>query len=651
MGAGCDAIGRGAAAAVAVVLAAALCLAGCRRPPPPELPPPEAAGVSPAEPAPAQPPAPPPAFVPPPTLADLDAQAAWLDRPVRRALTVAREDEAREPPACPLAEALDIVNDSDAANARIVAALFRAPEAGERIAGDRATRHLLADVVSLNPLRAESVAEFDVLALTGVDLFGFDRSLAPFANADVVASWQTSRDGLLDKVVLHDNLTWSDGAAVTAHDIVFSWQLAADPRVPARAFRTAAARLRAVKAYDDHTVVMFHAEPGATAAWDLDLPVIPRHVYATTWQRDPSLVTSPEHAALEDRPVTGGPYEVAQRAPGHELVLRRRRGWSEADGRKVREPPPFEEIRFRVVHDSDAALDALANATLDEIVLAPAQWSANAALSDVAVKVMTPEWRVIQVVWNLDGPLFADRGVRRAMDYAFDHARLVEQLCHGLATPASGPFAPDSWATAGRRAEPRRQDRAKAEALLDAAGWVDQDGDGVRDRDIDGRRVPCEFSVLCDRRPLHVAIGELVCEAAQAVGVRCTVRSVDPGDLRALVRDGRFDACLGTWAAGVDPDSLSSALSSDGPQNDGGYANPEVDTLFVAARRERDPQRRADLYGRIEAILAEDQPCSWLVWRRELRGISRRIAGELFGVRGTVHWSPGLSTFWKPAIE
>lgn len=647
---GGDARKRDAGVSFAVALAVTLCLAGCRRTPPPELPPPVAAGVSPAEPAPAESPAP-AAFVPPPVLAEVDAQAAWMNRPVRRSLTAAREAEAREPPACPVAEALDIVNDSEEANARIVAALFRAPEAGEPGARDRVTRHLLADVVSLNPLRAESVAEFDVLALTGIDLFGFDRSLTPFANADVVASWQTSRDGLLDKVVLHDNLTWSDGAPVTAHDVVFTWQLAVDPRVPARAFRAAAARLRAVKAYDDHTFVMFHAEPGATAAWDIDLPVIPRHAYASTWQLDPSLVTSPAHAALEARPVTGGPYEVAERTPGREIVLRRRPGWFDAGGRKVRERPPIEEIRFRIVAEPDAALEALEGGAVDEITMAPDQWTPDAAFSDVAAKAMTPEWRSIQILWNLDTALFADRSVRRAMDYAFDHQRLIERLCHGLAMPASGPFAPDSWVAAGRGAEPRRQDLAKAEALLDAAGWVDQDGDGVRDREIDGRRVPCEFSILCDRRPLHVAIGELVRQSAEAVGVRCTVRSVDPGDLRASVREGRFDACLTTWAAGVDPDSLAAAWSSDGPQNDGGYANPELDNLFVAARRERDRQRRAELYGRIEAILSEDQPCTWLAWRRQLRGISRRIAGDLFGIRGTVHWSPGLSTFWKPAIE
>jgi len=590
-------------------------------------------------------------FVPPATLAELDRQVTWVQRPVRDPLEQARQQDAPADAAGSLAEALELANDSPEANAVIRAALFRPPPAGVRPV-DRATRHLVADVGSLDPLRAESAADFDVLALTALDLFGFDQSLEPFANADTVASWQTSTDGLVDKVVLRDDLVWSDGTRISARDAVHSWRLIVDPASDARAFRDGATRIRAARAYDDRTVCFFRAEPLATAAWDIDFPIVPRHVDARQRAGEAATAGGPD-ASRAARLVSGGPYEVAARTPGHELVLRRRAGWSMVRGRKVREPAGVAEIRFRVVDDPAAALEALESGDLDEARLDPGRWNAAAgpAFTERATKVMAPAWRSLQIAWNVDTPLFADRRVRRAIGYAFDHARLRDELCHGLATPATGPFAPDSRISGRSRTEPARLEIDKAEALLDEAGWIDRDGDGTRDKEVDGRLVPCQFTVLCDRRPLHVATCTLLQDCLLRVGVNCTVRSLDPQATHDLLRGRHFEACLVTWGGGVDPDCAASRWSSDGAQNDCGYANADVDRLFAEGRRERDRERRAEIYGRIHDILAEDQPCTWLVWQQDLRGIARRIADDVFDLRGAAHWSPGLSGIWKPELE
>ncbi len=641
------------AAPVAVTLVvAALVAAGCRRDAAaPELPRPEATAVESTPPA-AMDRSEPPAV--PPTLADLDRRVTWIDRPVRDARTAARELDARAPPDCTVAEALALQNDSPETNALILGALGRPPAPGARPAVDRVVRHLATDVDSLNPILAETSAEFDLLGLVGVDLFGFDRALEPFANADVVTSWRSSSDGLVDRVELRDDLTWSDGMRITARDVAFTWRLVVDPRVPARAFRGGVSRIRAVEAYDDRTVVFFHEEPLATTAWNIDFPVLPRHVYARTWERDPTLVGSSEHAAVEARPVTGGPYEVAGRTPGREIVLRRRAGWSSVRGRQVREPFPLVEIRFRVIEDPGAALDALEAGTVDEIPLAPRQWANDTgteAFASRAARVMMPEVRSLQFAWRVDTPLFADQRVRRAMGYAFDHGRLLEGVCHGLATPATPGLAAGSWAESRRRREPYRQDLGKAEALLDEAGWVDHDGDGLRDREIDGRIVPFAFTILCDHRPFRVEVCTLLQECLARVGVSCTVRSLEPHDVRDLLRSGAFEACLVSWGAGVDPDTAESLWCSAGARNYCGYANADVDRLFAAGRRERDRERRSETYARIQDILAEDQPCTWLVWQQDLHGFSKRLEGGWFGLRGPARWAPGLSSTWKPALD
>lgn len=643
---------RAANAAIPLVLVVIAAVTGCRRgTAEPALPPPEATGVGTAS-------GPPPdergavAFAPPASLAALEGQVTWVDRPVRDPREPPSPDDAAEPTA--VAEALAIPNDSPQANARILAALFQLPEPGARANVDRVRRHLAADVASLNPVLAGTTGEFDVAELTGVGLFGFDREFSPFANADTVRSWQSSADGLVDKVVLRDDLTWSDGVRITAHDVAFTWQVVGDRRVPARAFRDGAARIRGVQAYDDRTVVFFHAEPLATNARDIDFPVLPRHRYARSWEHDPTLTSSAEHAALEARPVTGGPYEVASRDPGREIVLRRRAGWSTVRGRRVREPPPFAEIRFRVVEDPDAVLEALEAGDLDEAPLTPRQWAtgtADPAFTERLTKVMAPAWRSYQITWNLDAPVFADRRVRRAMGYALDHGRLLDALCHGLAEPASGAFPPGSWPNARRRFEPYREDLDNAEALLDEAGWGDHDGDRVRDREIAGRRVPFEFTILCDRRPFQVAICTLVRDCLARVGVNCIVDAVEPGTLRERLEGRQFDACLVSWGTGVDPDAAESLWASGGARNHGGYANADVDRLFAEGRRERDRERRAATYARIQELLAEDPPCTWLFWLQESRALAKRVGEDAFDLRGAAHWSPGLTSLRQPTLD
>ena len=120
-----------------------------------------------------------------------------------------------------------------------------------------------------------------------------------------------------------------------------------------------------------------------------------------------------------------------------------------------------------------------------------------------------PEWVSFHFGWNIDTPFFADRRVRRAMSYAFDHDRMLEKLCYGLYKPCIGTFAEGSWMASKKKLAPYKQDLDKAEALLDEAGWTDHDGDGIRDKEIDGRLVPFEFSMLVANQPLRVKIAKI----------------------------------------------------------------------------------------------------------------------------------------------
>ena len=593
------------------------------------------------------------AFVPPP-LDALDRDVTWIDRPVRDALVLLREEQAKAEPTCSVADALAGENDSAAANACILSALGRLPTEGQADMAARIDRHLPGDLSSTNPIMISSTQEFDVLGLTSFGIFSFDRALDPFATAETVVSWQSSADGLYDKVVLRDDVVWSDGEPITARDIAFSYRVIMDPEVPVPAVRSGTDQLRGVHAYDDRTVVFFHKEPLATNVWNVNFPVLPRHVYEPTWEADKTLKDSPEHVKLEEQPVCGGPYEIVRRVRGQEIVLRRRESWSSVGGKAVRETPYFEEIRFRIVEDPNTALLALTAGELDEMILTPEQWTTQTAGGDYAVrntKATAPEWVSFHFGWNIDTPFFADRRVRRAMSYAFDHDEMLEKLCYGLYQPCAGNFPEGAWMATKKKLAPYKQDLDKAEALLDEAGWVDHDNDGVRDKEIGGQLVPFEFSMLVSQQPLRVKIATLLKENLDQIGVRMNVRPLETTVLQQLTQEKKFQAYFGGWGSGTDPDTTENIWATGTGRNYINYSNPEVDRLYAEGRRELHKEKRAEKYARIQEILYEDQPYTWLYWRNSFYGFSKELRGYVFSPRGPYHYSPGFSSMWKPRQE
>ena len=205
--------GSPATAAVVVLVALALAIPACGRKQgdmPPKVLPESTTGQTTASPPAGTTPDRSPEPVDPPPLATLDADSTGIDRPVRDGLTLLREQQAQETPAVPVAEALALRNTSSAINRQILSTLGRLPDDGAADLSARIDRHVAGDLGSTNPIMISTTAEFDILGLTGFGLFSFGRDLEPFASAETVVSWQTSADGLLDKVVLRDDLVWSD---------------------------------------------------------------------------------------------------------------------------------------------------------------------------------------------------------------------------------------------------------------------------------------------------------------------------------------------------------------------------------------------------------------------------------------------------------
>jgi peptide/nickel transport system substrate-binding protein len=593
-------------------------------------------------------------FTPPP-LAQLEAQVEWKPQPVLDAIELLRNRQAGETPAISVAAALEMRNDSPETNEKILAALGRLPESAEVVDWDSSVvRHTSVDVRSINPILMSSVAEFDVAGLTSFGLFAFDWDFNLFGAADTVVSWDSSVDGLYDRVVMRDDLVWSDGTPITAHDVVFSFQVIMSSQVPVPAQRSGTDKLKWIEAYDDHTLVFFHEEPLATNPWHLSFSVIPRHIYGESIQADPTLQNSDHHVHYERSPVTGGPYEVRQRIVGREIVLQRRETWHAPAGRPVRDRPYFREVRFRVIPESSVALLALKAGDLEEKILSPEEWQTQTGGPDFYrnnTKAFGLEWVYFFFGWNNDTEFFSDPRVRQAMSYAFDHEEMHQILLYGLYEPSNGVFHPTArWAPTDPP-PPYRQDLDRAEELLDAAGWVDSDGDGIRDQLIDGRLRRFEFSILVVNVADRVAICNLLRQNLAEVGIICHVRPLEFTVLQEKTLSQQFHAFFGGWGTGAYPDTLENIWRTGAPRNYIHYANPEVDALFEEALRTLDSARREAIFQRIHLLLYADQPYTWLFFRNSFYAFNQRLRGYNFSPRGPYHYSPGFGSIWKPVLQ
>ena len=585
-----------------------------------------------------------------PSLEELDAKVTWIDQPILDGMELYRKHKAEQPPLASVEAALNLRNTGPEENAKILSALGQPWESESDVDYDATlNRHAYGDLKTTNPVLISSTTSFDVQGYSGVTLIGFDWNFNTYGLADYVTSWQVSEDRLYDKLVLRDDLTWSDGKPLTAYDVMFSFQTILDSRIPIPAVRSGTDQIRWVEAYDDRTVVFFHKKALATNVWNILYPLIPKHIYENSIDDDTTLENSDYHRKYEDNPVCGGPYVISKRVKGQEIVLERREDWYMHDGTQVRAKPHFKTIRFQIIEDSNTALLSIMNGEIDEMELEASHWNTQTSGDDFYkynTKASAVQWVSFHFGWNCEDPIFKDPRVRKAMSYAFDYKEMLDNLCYGVYEPSMGIYHHSAWMAPDPMPTPYKQDLDKAEELLAEAGWTDSDGDGILDKEINGRRQPFEFTIVTSNRELRIAICTLLKECLDQIGIICNVKPLEFTVLEQVTHEKKFQAWMGGWGTGTDPDTSENLWATGKNRNYVQYANPKVDALFEAGKREFDREKRAAIYAEIHNRLWEDQPYTWLYFRTAFYGFNKKLRGYMFSARGPYHYDPGAMAIY-----
>lgn len=219
--------------------------------------------------------------------------------------------------------------------------------------------------------------------------------------------------------------------------------------------------------------------------------------------------------------------------------------------------------------------------------------------------------------WNQKKPFFTNKKVRQALSFAIDTKRLIQQNLNGQGIQISGPFFCFSSAY-DSSLPPYPYDPDQARRMLAEAGWIDSDGDGIIDKEIDGKRVPFRFSLTYYvKNPVSRANVELISTLLRQIGIDCVLHGVDVADLSATIDDKSFDAYYLAWQLTPPPEDAEQVWHSQGATVKGssntiGFANPEADKIIELLKYEADPEVREKLYHRFDALIYDEAPYAFL---------------------------------------
>jgi peptide/nickel transport system substrate-binding protein len=205
-----------------------------------------------------------------------------------------------------------------------------------------------------------------------------------------------------------------------------------------------------------------------------------------------------------------------------------------------------------------------------------------------------------------------------------DRDALVRAVLGGWGVVPPGPTTAAVWIADG--ADPQLPfDSAEAARQLEALGWRDTDGDGIRERA--GRRLAFDVT-FPSSSGIRQRTGVILQEQLRRVGVAVELVPLEFNVWMDRARGGRFDAMLGGWQADLTPASMRELWGTGGigGSNYGAYTSPTFDSLVALATVTADPASGRALWHEALDVINDDAPAIWLFSPKTLAGVNRRLA-------------------------
>lgn len=437
---------------------------------------------------------------------------------------------------------------------------------------------------------------------------------------DLARKWEISPDGLIYTFTLRSDVQWSDGAPLSAADVLYTIQTIQASDYPGLSYISDLWRTVAITQITPSAVRFQLSEPFAPFLDYTTIGLLPAHIL-----KDVGASDLPQ-APFNRRPIGTGPFLLDELTVDHATL---------SPNPRFTGPRPYlGNLELKFYPDTESLFAAYGRGEIEGI----SEISPENIVQARSTKSLTLYSARLSgytlVFFNLDKPQFQDKQVRQALSYATNRQSIVDDVLHGQGLPGAGPIVSNSWAF-----DPAIKqypfDLAKARALLDTAGWSDTNGDGIRQKGTDS----LSFTLLTNEEdPTRAQIAQELANEWGAIGANVQVKAVSSASLvRDALRPRDFDAVLFGFQLPADPDpyalwnSTQMPSASDAGQNYSGWKNRDADEILETARRIDDQARRTDLYRQFQAMFMDELPALILYYPVYTYAVDSRIHGVQLG--------------------
>ncbi|HVR80189.1 MAG TPA: ABC transporter substrate-binding protein [Acidimicrobiia bacterium] len=481
----------------------------------------------------------------------------------------------------------------------LVAALL-VPAASAQEEGDEVVLRigLTQDWETLNPTSGFAVSEYEIWNVHYATLT--DKAAADFETSPGLAeSWTESDDGLTFTYTLREGLLWSDGEPLTSEDVAWNINTGRDQGWDNTA--STVGNLDAV-VIDERTVEVTSSVPDPKLP-TLDVYLVPQHVWepiATDYD------AATQYDALDG--VGSGPFVVSDFRKGQSVTMVANPNYWGYEGGE----PAIDQVIFQLFENPDAMVAALQQGQLDAIQGFPAG-SADALEADPNVEIVAGQQGGFDEIAINGGaiegqphPALLDLEVRRAINFAIDKEAVIEDLWFGLASPLEtmSPSADPKWLPDIPEENRFTYDPDRANQILDDAGYLDTDDDGIREMPDGTSPIVLRHAVNTDS-DLAGPIGELFLGWMEQVGIGVELASYDQDALFGVIIEGTYDTFFWGWVPFVDPDPMLSYFTEAElyNYNDANWSDPVYEELYLEQKEELDPDRRVEIVHEMLTVL------------------------------------------------
>ncbi len=463
---------------------------------------------------------------------------------------------------------------------------------------------------SLNPFVGYENVSYEVYHLNYDMLVRYDpKTMEPVPG--LAESWDVSDDGTVWTFHIRQGVTWQDGEPLTAKDVAFTFNYIIDNSMSAYTVHTT--HIEKVTAVDDATVRFDLSQPRATML-QMWVPILPEHVWSKV---DPEAAgTTFENV----EPVGSGPFRVVEwKRNDYVRMAANKDYWGGA--------PKIDEILFRSYTNNETLAADLQTGAIDmSAYIDAAQFKKFTGKDGWGTSKATVD-SFDELGFNcydgesLGNPVLRDPAFRHALTWAIDTEQIARIAYVGAANPATTILPTHYWQEPlDYHWEPTDDvrctfDLERAAEELDAAGYRDSDGDGIRE-DRDGKPISLRLWAITDKGA-YASAGKLITGWLEEIGLEIDYSKQDGGNASDHMYnfDGDtfkpdFDMFIWGWNGNIDPNFLLSLFTKSqiGAWSDCNWGSDEYDALYAEQEACLDPQERKDVIWRMQQLLYEESP-------------------------------------------